>query len=175
MSSIFACDLGLNRKTLSRNFFCCFVFRFREIFFNQHWRQMRASLILLFGKTKAFFGKDTAREKTAFLHTLFVENERETSKLKWGAMFFYKVEGHMPKLSSFGRGKKFRPKKPLTSLLHAALQEYNSTGNELSCKSYCDVYKIRFGAKQIQYERVVDCGRSLPEALVSLTFFSAAW
>ena len=122
MSSIFACDLGLNRKTLSRNFFCCFVFRFREIFFNQHWRQMRASLILLFGKTKAFFGKDTARKKTAFLHTLFVENERETSKLKWGAMFFYKVEGHMPKLSSFGRGKKFRPKKSLTSLLQAALQ-----------------------------------------------------
>ena len=122
MSSIFACDLGLNRKTLSRNFFCCFVFRFREIFFNQHWRQMRASLILLFGKTKAFFGKGTARKKTAFLHTLFVENERETSKLKWGAMFFYKVEGHMPKLSSFGRGKKFRPKKSLTSLLHAALQ-----------------------------------------------------
>ena len=122
MSSIFACDLGLNRKTLSRNFFCCFVFRFREIFFNQHWRQMRASLILLFGKTKAFFGKDTARKKTAFLHTLFVENERETSRLKWGVMFFYKVEGHMPKLSSFGRGKKFRPKKSLTSLLHAALQ-----------------------------------------------------
>ena len=122
MNSIFACDLGLNRKTSSRNFFCCFVFRFREIFFNQHWRQMRASLILLFGKTKAFFGKDTARKKTAFLHTLFVENERETSKLKWGAMFFYKVEGHMPKLSSFGRGKKFRPKKSLTSLLHAALQ-----------------------------------------------------
>ena len=111
MSSIFACDLRLNRKTLSRNFFCCFVFHFREIFFNQHWRQMRASLILLFGKTKAFFGKDTARKKTAFLHTLFVENERETSRLKWGAMFFYKVEGHMPNLSSFGRGKKFRPKK----------------------------------------------------------------
>ncbi|MCV6574404.1 MAG: hypothetical protein OIF58_01605, partial [Cohaesibacter sp.] len=62
--------------------------------------------------------------KTAFLHTLFVENERETSKLKWGAMFFYKVEGHMPKLSSFGRGKKFWPKKSLTSLLHAALQLY---------------------------------------------------
>ena len=122
MSSIFACDLGLNRKTLSGNFFCCFGFRFREIFFNQHWRQMRASLILLFGKTKAFFGKDTARKKTAFLHTLFVENERETSKLKWGVMFFYKVEGHMPKLNSFGRGKQFRPKKSLTSLLHAALQ-----------------------------------------------------
>ena len=36
-------------------------------------------------------------------------------------MFFYKVEGHMPKLSSFGRGKTIRPKKSLTSLLHAAL------------------------------------------------------
>ena len=36
----------------------------------------------------------------------------------------------MPKLSSFGRGKKFRPKKSLTSLLHAALsscQAYDST------------------------------------------------
>ena len=43
---------------------------------------MHASLILLFGKTKAFFGKDTARKKTAFLHTLFVEKERETSELK---------------------------------------------------------------------------------------------
>ena len=138
MSSIFACDLGLNRKTLSRNFFCCFVFRFREIFFNQHWRQMRASLILLFGKTKAFFGKDTARKKTAFLHTLFVENERETSRLKWGAMFFYKVEGHMPKLSSFGRGKKFRPKKSLTSLLHAALQLFYGNLSRLTGNPFVD-------------------------------------
>ena len=40
-------------------------------------------------------------------------------------MFFYKVEGHMPKLSSFGRGKTIRPKKSLTSLLHAALQLYS--------------------------------------------------
>ena len=82
MRSIFACDLGLNGKTLPRNFFCCFVFRFQEIFLNQHWQQMRVPLILLLGKTKAFFGKDTARKKTAFLHTLFMVKERETSKLK---------------------------------------------------------------------------------------------
>ena len=82
MSSIFACDLGLNGKTLPGNFFCCFVFRFQEIFLNQHWQQMSASPTLFFGKTKAFFGKDTARKKTAFLHTLFMEKERETSKLK---------------------------------------------------------------------------------------------
>ena len=37
-------------------------------------------------------------------------------------MFFYKVEGHMTKLRSFGRGKTIRPKKSLTSLLHTALQ-----------------------------------------------------
>ena len=99
---------------------------------------MRASLILLFGKTKAFFGKDTARKKTAFLHTLFVENERETSRLKWGAMFFYKVEGHMPKLSSFGRGKKFRPKKSLTSLLHAALQLFYGNLSRLTGNPFVD-------------------------------------
>ena len=45
-------------------------------------RQMRTSLILLFGKMKALFGMDAARENTAFLNTLFVENEREASELK---------------------------------------------------------------------------------------------
>ena len=46
------------------------------------WQQVLASLIQLFGKTKALFGNDAARKNTAFLHTLFVENERETSELK---------------------------------------------------------------------------------------------
>ena len=157
MSSIFACDLGLNRKTFSRNFFCCFVFRFREIFFNQHWRRMRASLILLFGKTKAFFGKDTARKKTTFLHTLFVENERETSKLKYGGMFFYEVEGHMLKLSSFGQGKTIRHKKSLTSFLHAALhlelaffrEDFSSVASvnvRFSCVLFC-FYLLRLYIK----------------------------
>ena len=54
-----------------------------QVFLNQPGQQIRTLLlILLFGKTKVFFGKDAARKKTAFLHTLFVENERETSKLK---------------------------------------------------------------------------------------------
>ena len=38
-------------------------------------------------------------------------------------MFVYEVEGHMPKLSSFGRGQTIRPKKSLTRFLHTALQE----------------------------------------------------
>ena len=90
MSSIFACDLGLNRKTLSRNFFCCFVFRFREIFFNQHWRQMRASLILLFGKTKAFFGKDTARKKLRFCIRYLWKMEEKPANLNRGLCFSIK-------------------------------------------------------------------------------------
>ena len=38
-----------------------------QVFLDQPWRQMRTSLILLFGKTKALFGEDTARkEKCVF-------------------------------------------------------------------------------------------------------------
>ena len=39
-------------------------------------------------------------------------------------MFYYEVEGHMQNLSSFGQGKKIRPKKSLsyTWFLQAALQ-----------------------------------------------------
>ena len=37
-------------------------------------------------------------------------------------MFFYEVEGHMQKVSSFGRGKKIWPKKSLTLFLQVPLQ-----------------------------------------------------
>ena len=51
-----------------------------QVFLNQPWQQMRALLILLFGKTKALFGKQ--RKKSAFLHTLLLKNETETNELK---------------------------------------------------------------------------------------------
>ena len=54
-----------------------------QVFLNQPWQQMRALLILLFGKTKALFAKDATRKKHWFLHMSFVENERETCELKW--------------------------------------------------------------------------------------------
>ena len=53
-----------------------------HVFLNQERQQIRASLILLFGKTKALFGKDADKKKTVFLNTLFGENERENSELK---------------------------------------------------------------------------------------------
>ena len=34
-----------------------------QVFLNQPWLQIRASLTLLFGKTKALFEKDAARKK----------------------------------------------------------------------------------------------------------------
>ena len=55
-----------------------------QVFLNEPWRQMCALLILLSGKTKALFGNDAARKKLQILHMLFLENKRETSKLKWG-------------------------------------------------------------------------------------------
>ena len=73
-------------------------------------------------------------------------------------MFFYKVEGHMPKLSSFGRGKKFRPKKSLTSLLHAALQLHNCTMFSIHRKrvSVWDIERLKMpGVKYCTYQYVI--------------------
>ena len=46
----------------------------------------------------------------------------------------------MPKLSSFGRGKTIRPKKSLTSLLHAAVQLYM-----VSMYDYDYAYVLKMG------------------------------
>ena len=122
MSSIFACDLQLNGKTLHRNFLHCFVSRFREImqvFLNQPRQQMCASLILLFGKTKAFFGKDAARKKNCIFAYVICGKWQRNQQNKIGGTFFYEVESHMQK---FGRGKKIWPKKSLTLFLQAPLQ-----------------------------------------------------
>ena len=71
------------------SFFAVLFFIFREIthakvqvFLNQPWWQMCASLISLFLRTKSLFGKDAARKNSVFLHMSFVENKRETSELK---------------------------------------------------------------------------------------------
>ena len=54
-----------------------------QVFLNQPRCQISALLILLFGrKKKLCLERMPPGEKSAFLHKLFVENERETSKLK---------------------------------------------------------------------------------------------
>ena len=66
-----------------------------QVFLNQPWQPMLLRFAdFIVWKTKALFGKDVrCQEKNVFLHTLFLE----TREQKWGAMFFYQVEGHMQK------------------------------------------------------------------------------
>ena len=132
MSSIFACDLGLNRKTLSRNFFCCFVFRFQEIFFNQHWRQMRASLILLFGKTKAFFGKDTARKKLRFCLRYLWKMKEKPANLNRGLCFSTKWKATCRNWAHLDEEKQFGLKSHLRA---CCTQPFNC--NMLETKKFC--------------------------------------
>ena len=61
-----------------------------QVFLHQPWQQMHASLILLFGKTKALFRKDTAREKTAYLHKLFCAKRKRHQRTKIGDCFSMK-------------------------------------------------------------------------------------
>ena len=59
----------------------------------------------------------------------------------------------MQRFSSFGQ-KKTRPKFDIERYAATSSRielDCYSAGNELFCKSYCDVYKIRFGTKQVQY------------------------
>ena len=64
---------------------------------------------ILFGKTKALFGKDTTRKKNgvfAYVNVICGKRKRNQLTKIGGLMFFYEVEGHMQKLSLFGQVKK---------------------------------------------------------------------
>ena len=57
-------------------FFCCCCFQEithakMQVFLDQPWQQMCASLIILFGKTKALFGKDAARGRGGLLSEFY--------------------------------------------------------------------------------------------------------
>ena len=145
MSSIFACDFGLNGKTLPRSFFCCFVFRFQEIFLNQHWQQMRAALILLFGKTKAFFGKDTARKKMRFFIRYLWKRKEKPANLNRGVCFSMKWKAtcqnwaHLDEEKNFGlkchlRASCTKPFNYSTKLF--GVQQY---GNQFYCLQNTDI------------------------------------
>ena len=79
----FAHDFGLNVKTLPIIFLHCFVFfcccclqeithSKMQVFLDKPWQQMRTSLIILFAKTKALFGKDAAGKNALLLLLFFV-------------------------------------------------------------------------------------------------------
>ena len=69
-----------------------------QVFLNKPRWQLNtrfADSIVWRNKSFVWKGLDTTKKNTVVLHTLFVENERKTSKLKYGGMFLYEVEGHM--------------------------------------------------------------------------------
>ena len=90
------------------NFYCCFVFLFsrnnacKNAGFSEPVlvaNALFADSIVWKNKLKLRLEKAPPGKKPrVFLPTLFVKNERETSKLKIGGMFFYEMEGHMYKL-----------------------------------------------------------------------------
>ena len=91
MSSIFACDLGLNGKTLPRNFFCRFVFVFEKFSWTSTGGNCALHWFYCVEKQKLSLERTPPGKKLRFCKcTLFLENERETSKLKWGVCFSMK-------------------------------------------------------------------------------------
>ena len=105
--------LDLTGKHRPMIFFCCFVFRFREICLNQPWWQMRASLILLFGKTKAFFGKDIARKKPRFCICYLWKMKEKPANLNSGVCFSLKWKATCKNCAHLDEEKKFGPKSHL--------------------------------------------------------------
>ena len=85
-------------------------------------------------KNKSFPWKGHRQEKNLRFCICYLWKMKEKpANLNRGVCFFYEVEGHMPKLSSFGQGKNIRPKKSLTSFLHAALHLF-LVSKTLVCK-----------------------------------------
>ena len=115
-------NLDLTGKHCPVIFSAVLFFVFEKFFWTSTGSKCALRWFYCLEKQKLSLERTPPGKKTAFLKTLFVENERETSKLKWvggGGMFFSEVEGHMQKLSSFGWGKKF----DLKSHLHGCCRK----------------------------------------------------
>ena len=101
---------------------------------NQPWQQMRALMILLFGKTKAFFGKDTARKKKlCFCIRYLWKMKEKPANLNRGVCFSLKWKATCKNWAHLDK-KKNQPKKSLTWFFHAALQL--ATLVNYTCKSF---------------------------------------
>ena len=87
------------------------------------WRRPFQTKLLFFQtieSEKRTFATKTGSAKPAFLHALFVENEKQNNRKDYGTIPI-KVQGHMQKFSSF-RGKKMGPRKSLKIFMQVPLQ-----------------------------------------------------
>ena len=110
MISIFACGLRPHRKThptissssllvslsFSTNNVCKNTFFFLVASFPN-----KAFVFPTIESAKHAFAARAGSGKPALLHVLFLENEKQNSRKKYGAMFSREVQGHMRKFNSF--------------------------------------------------------------------------
>ena len=76
-------------------------------------------------KNKSFVWKGRYQEKNCIFAYIICRKRKRKQRTKIGGIFFYEVEGHLEKLSSFGRAKKKRPKMSLTLFMQARLQMHH--------------------------------------------------
>ena len=133
MSSIFACDLGLNRKTLSCNFFCSFVFRFREIFFNQHGGKCELRWFYCLEKQKLSLERTPPGKKLRFCIRYLWKMKEKPANVNRGVCFSMKWKAtcrnwaHLDKEKQFGLKSHLRASctQPFNwlELLHCKLED----------------------------------------------------
>ena len=94
MSSIFACGLRLHRKTWLLILVRWFLFRFPQITYAKtqffSWQRPFQTKLLFFQtieSAKCAFAATAGSGKPAFLHALFLGNEKQNSRKNYGAMF----------------------------------------------------------------------------------------
>ena len=105
------CDLGFNWKTLPCNFFCCFVFRFREI---MH-AKMQVFLVAnvrfansVVWKNKSFVWKGHCQEKHCVFADIICGKQKRNQQTKIGDSVYVFLRNRRlhEKLNSFGWVKK---------------------------------------------------------------------
>ena len=103
MSSIFTCDLGLNRKTLPHSFFCCFVFAA-----NAHFADS------IVWENKSFLWKQHHQEKKLHFCILYLwKMKEEPANLNREVCFSLKWKATCKNWAHLDEEKKFGPKSHL--------------------------------------------------------------
>ena len=91
------------------------------------WRRPFQTKLLFFQtieSAKCAFATRAGSGKPAFLHALFLENERQNGRKHYRAMFSHYVQGHMETCKNLAHleAKKDLPKKSLMLLMQAPFQ-----------------------------------------------------
>ena len=121
MSSIFACDLGLNQKTLPRNFFCCFNFVFEKFSCTSPGGKWVLRWFYCLEKQKFSLERTPPGKQPHFCVRYLWKMKEKPANLNRGYVFLWSSRPHA-KIELIWTRKKIWPKKSLTWFFHTALQ-----------------------------------------------------